>query len=407
MSPRVIIIYVYNSCDDPLFKGNLLLLLQHVGLQQPDLRLHLITYEQDEYALSPDQQRQRHQDFAQYHIHWHPLRWHSGRFKLLKKAYDLAMGIGLVLRLKLFSGARAIVSLGTIAGSFAYLMARLFGLRYYGYQYEPHSEFMRDCRVWSENSLAYKGLHYLERASGMNADILSTGTGHMVQRLQAWGSRAQVYKLPSCVDEAKMQFRPAGRQRIRQQLGLADDRPVILYLGKFGGIYYEREVAVLFRTFLAERPDLFFLIVSPDTADYVQNLMIAEGLLPQQFAVTRSPYEQVPDYISAADFGVVAVPSFPSQRFRSPIKVGEYLCCGLPYLVCAGVSEDDRVAEQYGVGVVVSEFSTAEAARVWPGIRQLLAEDKETLRARCREAGIEYRGLAQYLPTAEGIFAQL
>ncbi|WP_161599433.1 glycosyltransferase [Hymenobacter nivis] len=407
MKPRVIIIYVYNSCDDPLFKGNLLLLLQHVGLQQPDLRLHLITYEQVEYALSPSQQQQRHQDFAHYHIYWHPLKWHSGRFKLVKKAYDLVMGIGLVLRLKLFSKARSIVSLGTISGSFAYLMARMFGLRYYGYQYEPHSEFMLDCRVWSENSLAYKGLHYLEKVSGMNADILSTGTEHMVQRLRSWGSQAQVYKLPSCVDEAKMQFRPAGRQRIRHQIGVAEDRPVILYLGKFGGIYYEREVATLFKAFLAERPDLFFLIVSPDAADYVQNLMTSEGLLPEQFAVTRSPYEQVPDYISAADFGVVAVPSFPSQRFRSPIKVGEYLCCGLPYLVCAGVSEDDRVAGQYNVGVVVSEFSTAEAARVWPGIQQLLAENKEQSRIRCREAGIAYRGLTQYLPIAEDIFAQL
>ena len=407
MKPRVVIIYVYNSCDDPLFKGNLLLLLQHVGRQQPDLRLHLITYEQAEYALSPAERQQRHEDFARYHMCWHPLTWHSGRFKLLKKAYDLAMGIGLVLRLKLFSGARAIASLGTIAGSFAYLMARLFGLRYYGYQYEPHSEFMRDCRVWPESGLAYKGLHYLERVSGMNADMLSTGTGHMVERLQAWGSRAKVYKLPSCVDEAKVQFRPAGRQRIRQQLGVAESRPVILYLGKFGGIYYEREVAVLFRAFLAQRPDLFFLVVSPDPADYIQSLMTTEGLQPEQFAVTRSPYEQVPDYISAADFGVVAVPSFPSQRFRSPIKVGEYLCGGLPYLVCAGVSEDDQVAAQYDVGVVVSEFSAAEAARVWPGIQALLAENKETLRARCRRAGIAYRGLTQYLPTAEAIFAQL
>jgi hypothetical protein len=407
MPTRPVIIYVYNSCDDPLFKGNLLLLLEHVGRQQPDLRLHLITYEQVEYTLTPAQQEQRRQDFARFNMQWHPLIWHSGSFKLVKKAYDLLVGIFLVLKLKLQFGARSVVSLGTVSGSFAFLIAKLFGLKYYGYQYEPHSEFMLDCHIWPASSPAYRGLNYLERLSGMHADILSTGTVHMMRRLEQWGSDATVYKLPSCVDETKIYYRAEGRERVRAKYAIPLDQQVILYLGKFGGIYYDKEIAELFYTFYQRNSSLFFLIVSPDAAEHITGLMQAAGLPATSYTVTRSPYEQVQDYISAADFGIVAVPSLPSQRFRSPIKVGEYLCCGLPYLVCAGVSEDDLVAEKDGVGVVVQEFSAAEASRVYPQVERLLAAEKASLRARCRTAGIAYRGMSQYLPTAEEIFAQL
>ncbi len=407
MKLRHVIAYVYNSCNDPLFKANMLPFMQHAGRQQPDIRLHLITYEQEEYALNEEQAAQMRAYLAADNIEWHPLKWHSGRFKLLKKAYDLLSGFFLVLKLRISPGARSIGALGTIAGAFAFVMAKLLGLRYYGFQYEPHSEFMRDCHVWPETSLAYRGLHYMERVSGMNADILSTGTVHMMKRMQEWGTKAKVYKLPSCVDETKIFFRPEGRQRVRAKYHIPADKQVILYLGKFGGIYYDQEIAVLFNRFHQLNPELHFLIVSPDSPTHIDGLMQAEGLPKSCYTITRSPYEQVQEYISAADFGVVAVPSLPSQKFRSPIKVGEYLCCGLPYLVCAGVSEDDLVAEKYDVGVVVNGFTEAEATRVYPRVEQLLQMDKVELREKCRAAGIAYRGLSQYLPTADHIFAQL
>lgn len=407
MKTRHVIAYVYNSCNDPLFKANMLPFLQHVGRQQADIKLHLITYEQEEYALTPEQAARMRADLAAFRIEWHPLKWHSGSFKLLKKAYDLLSGFLLVMRLRFSPGARSIGALGTIAGAFAFIMAKVLGMRYYGFQYEPHSEFMLDCGIWPASSLSYRGLHYLERVSGMQADVLSTGTVHMVRRMEEWGTRAKVYKLPSCVDETKIAFRPDGRTRVRAKYGIEPDRQVVLYLGKFGGIYYDQEIALLFRVFLQRDPKLFFLIVTPDDPARIDGLMKAEGLPAGSYTITRSPYEQVQDYISAADFGVVAVPALPSQKFRSPIKVGEYLCCGLPYLVCAGVSEDDLVAQQYGVGVVVNGFTEAEAERVYPQVRALLDEEKGPLRVRCREAGIAYRGLSRFLPTAEEIFAQL
>ncbi|WP_375416592.1 hypothetical protein [uncultured Hymenobacter sp.] len=405
-SIRSVIVYVYNSADDPLFKGNLLPLLVQMTARQPDLRFELITYEQEQYPLTAAQRAERQQTWAAANIHWHPLTWHSGSFKLLKKSYDLTLGMLLCAKLRL-SGSRSILAMCTVAGSFAFIIAKALGLKYFGYQYEPHSEFMLDCGIWSERSLAYRGLHYVEGLVGRHADLLSTGTSHMIDRLDAWQSPARAYRLPTGVDESRFEFTEGGRAAIRARHSLPTDQPVVLYLGKFGDLYYDREIGELFRALLDELPDLHFLVATPDPPARIATLMATAGLPAERVTITRSAYEEVPAYISAADLGIVAVPPLPSQRFRSPIKVGEYLCCGLPYLVCRGVSEDDLVAVRDHVGVVVEAFTPAEARRVAPQVAAFLAEDKAALRARCRAAGIAYRGLDQFVSVADGIFQQL
>jgi glycosyltransferase involved in cell wall biosynthesis len=406
MSERSVIVFVYNSADDPLFKGNLLPLLQQMSRSQADLRFELITYEQEQYPLSAQERADRVRAWAADRIYWHPLTWHSGSFKLAKKSYDLTLGLLLCTRLRL-GGARSIMGMATVAGSFAFIIAKALGLRYFAYQYEPHSEFMRDCGVWSEQSLAYRGLHYVEGLVGRHADLISTGTSHMIDRLHEWKSPAQTYRLPTSVNEQRFQFSPEGRATIRARHRLSAEQRVVLYLGKFGDLYYSHEVAELFRALLNELPDLCFLVATPDDPAYIAGLMAQAGLPAERVIITRSSYEEVPAYISAADLGVVAVPPLPSQRFRSPIKVGEYLCCGLPYLVCRGVSEDDTVALRDQVGVVVENFTAEEARLAVPRVKELLAEDKNQLRARCRQAGIAYRGLSQFEAVADEVFRQL
>lgn len=413
MKLRHVIIFVYNSSGDPLVQGGFQQFLLHATHQQPDLRLHIITYEQENYAFSPAQQEAQRVRWQAANIEWYPLNWHSGRLMPLKKFYDFFLGFLLCLRLRATVGAHSIMAFGTLAGGISLFIAKVLRLRYYVYQYEPHSEFMLDCNVWAPTSFAYRSLHALEVLSTRHADILSTGTRHMMTRLKNEGSPAQLYLLPSCVDEERIQFSPEGRVQVRARYGFRDEQPVFLYLGKFGSLYYEQEVPDFFAVLRQQipatgssgAPHLF--VVTPDAPDYVAALMQQAGLPESSYTITRSKFEEVPAYISAADFGLVAVPPTPAQRFRSPIKVGEYLCCGLPYLTCRGVSEDDRIAEEYNVGVVVTEFSAAEAGRVSPRIAAFLAEDDHTLRMRCRQAGVTYRGLGQYLSVADEIFSQL
>lgn len=403
---RTSIVFVYNSFKDPLFQATLWLYLVDESARNR-FRFLLITYEQEEFFISEQEKNRIKEDLAAMNIVWLPLKWHSGSFKLVKKLFDLVLALALIARIYARFKPKTIISLGTVAGSFSYLLSRMFGLKNYIYQYERHSEFLADFNIWNRKSISFRMLNYFERLSGKNSEILATGTSHMMKRLEEEKVRGTTYLLPSCVDDQHFQFSGKDRELIRNSLGIGTQKAVI-YLGKFGGIYFSlKKIVAFFREWKHLDSSVFFIILTPEDAKEVERQLIAAGIEESSFHVGRVPHHDVPKYLSASDIGVVAVPSLPSQKFRSPIKVGEYLCCGLPFIVGRGISDDDQIAKEKSVGVVLDSYDRAGLEKVMPEIQQLVSEDKEVLRRRCRSAGLSYRGFSRLVSTGKQIFDKL
>ena len=81
--------------------------------------------------------------------------------------------------------------------------------------------------------------------------------------------------------------------------------------------------------------------------------------------------------------------------------------CGLPYITCKGISEDDEIAISAQVGVVVESLKTQDLVHLNENIDHLLSVDEEEMRRRCRAAGINYRGRAQVDQLFSEIFAKV
>ena len=69
--------------------------------------------------------------------------------------------------------------------------------------------------------------------------------------------------------------------------------------------------------------------------------------------------------------------------------------CGLPYITCEGVSEDDEIAIKEKVGIALPDLSSPISDKQLIELQALLAEDKAVLRERCRAIGISYRSRVQ------------
>src|SRR5262249_14439534 len=249
-----------NSFRDPLFYGPVVGPLRTLNRERC-YRFHVISYEQDRYRLGTDEVESFDRSLAEHGIDRHPLEWGAGT--LVRKGYELARGYLAAGRIWRRHRPRAIFALGNVAGAFSYLIGRALGMKVVLFTYEPHSEFMRECGVWSASSLKYRVLHRLERVMGMRADYIATGTHYMVDRLRQWGTRAQVFRVPSCVDEESFRFRPEARAQRRAEIG-AGDRPVVVYAGKFGDLYYRDEIGELCRTLRDIVADPFFLVLTPN-----------------------------------------------------------------------------------------------------------------------------------------------
>lgn len=401
MPKRSIILFIHNSYKDPLFSGTVLSYLKHIPVQ-PHLSFHLITYEQVEFKTSKAERKNIRMDLSKYNVRWHPLTYHRGTF-LIPKIYDFLVGFLLTGWIRLRHNSSAILALANVAGGFSFIYGKLLGMKIILYQYEPHSEFLKDFGSWKSSGIKFRLLNKIEKTMGINSDFVLSGTSAMDQRLKQWGSRASILKVPTCVNEDKFIFSPEAREQIRKSLNI-QDKKVFIYPGKFGGIYYKEEIAELCRILHDEFPDSFFLILTSNDKQEVSDMFLKKGLKESAFHISFSPYEKIQDYLSAADLGIVAIPPLPSQVFRSPVKVGEYLMCGLPYLVCKGISDDDSLALKNKVGVVVNSFTDTDIRAIIPSVRYLLGEEKNALRTRCRKAGIDYRSKQIAVKALENIF---
>jgi hypothetical protein len=404
--PTPVVIFLYNRFFDPLIQGNFWLYINDFLQDSANpVRFHLITYEDPKFPLTPAQQAQA-EAWQRQGLQWTRLQWHQGT-GIGSKVADIGAGLRAVARLRL-RGLRHIVTLGSVAGTFAYLYARLLRMRLFLYQFEPHSEYAIDNGMWSAGSAVYKVSHFLERRAAAFAVAIASGTRFMQQRLEKeWQVKGRFFKIATVANDRKFVFDPQVRDDMRRQLGLRPDQWVLFYPGKFGSLYYRAETAWMYRWLHALEPRLHFLIVTPHTDEEVHAIFAEAGVPQGSYTVAHSDYPDIHRYFFAADFAVIAVPPGPSKKFISNIKVGEYLCAGLPYLITRGVSEDYLVADEKGVGVVVDDFREEDIKAALPAIQRFLQMDTDARRAHCRAVGLDYRGFAALNPVFKAAIGHL
>jgi UDP-N-acetylglucosamine:LPS N-acetylglucosamine transferase len=379
---------------DPLFGGLMLPYLKELN-KNKTYQFHLITYEQEDYAFHQLEKEQLIAELHQYNLHWYPIQYHTGRFLLLKKGYDFLISFLVALKIKIKYRPTAIVGFLTIAGAFSWILSKLLRLPLAIYCFEPHSDYMIDFNIWTKSSIKYKLLHYFEKKEATDCDYLVVPTSHTLDLVNTWRTRAKkIWTVPISVDTHFFQFEAEKRAQIRQKLDITDKK-VILYLGKFGGLYYELpEMAAFCKELVSENPDYFLLIISPQPKMEVELAFRQAGIAANQFRVLgRVPYEEVSGYISASDMGLVAIPPLPAQKYRTPIKVGHYLACGLPYMIAENIADDDKIAKQHQVGIVYQDLSKESAQKVRQEMQVFFNQNPEEVRVRCRQVALDYRGI--------------
>ncbi|MBS1491592.1 MAG: hypothetical protein JSS93_13785 [Bacteroidetes bacterium] len=392
MKKKKLGIFLYNRLFDPLIQSNFWLYINDYmnNPQGNPYTLWLITYEDPRYPLTNEQQKLVEQ-WKQSGMRWIALTWNPGT-RISSKVKDIFQGFFAVAKFRV-QGCNHFVSLASVAGSYLYLYHVVLRFDFFLYQYEPHSEYAIDNKMWSKNSFQYRIAHYLEKKSAYAAKVIASGTHFMRQRLkEEWKVNGKFFKIATVANDKKFLFSQTNRSRIRNQLGFSDQTRVLFYPGKFGDLYYREETAFMFKWLYELDPLFHFLIVTPHTDAEVIKLFELAQVKQNTYTIVHCDYSEIHNYFAAADFAVIAVPPGPSKKFISNIKVGEYLTAGLPYLITKGISEDYIFATEQNVGVVVDDFKEEFIKKAYPEINQFLITNRDDLRARCRAAGLEYRG---------------
>lgn len=362
-------------------------------------RLILLTFEKPELRLTLEEARILRQELAARGIVWHSLSWHSGRFKLIKKAYDFLAAL-------LYSGfliARYRISVvyseGFPGAIITHFLTRLTGCRHVVHTFEPHADSTVESGVWKKTSWEYRLLKRMEAAVARGCSDILSGTRGYIEILRALAPGPAYHRVPSCVDVEHFRFDPIARQRHRLDWGISAHRRVLVYLGKFGGMYWEEELPRFFLACKKLDPECLLLVITPEAPVRVRTWLESQGLDGQDLVVQSLQRDEIPGALSVADVAICAVRAYPAKRFCSPIKDGEYWAVGLPVVIPEGVSDDYLLAGEHRIGVTLSDTSQGGLER---GAGHLMAwleqegNSAEDIRGRARKFVEQDRAVSAY-----------
>lgn len=181
------------------------------------------------------------------------------------------------------------------------------------------------------------------------------------------------------------------RFSVKESLGIAPEAPLIVYSGSLGPQYRPDSMLELFKLIRHSRPDSHFLVLtgSPEVInDLVADSDIGLGAF---MTVMRVDANEVPLWLAAADLGLAfREPTFSMQGV-APIKLGEYLLCGVPVVATRGVGDSHLIDSQAGFLIDAGGEQTLESVSDW-FINKVLPR-RDAFRAHCRSVGVAHFSL--------------
>jgi glycosyltransferase involved in cell wall biosynthesis len=218
--------------------------------------------------------------------------------------------------------------------------------------------------LWPEQLGIIKGAYasILKTAAGLLAqwiytlpDFVTTAGDRMADTIKSKYHPRKVAVLYSGVDPSK--FRPIEKSEGKAHLSWLGILPVdlekariVLYSGVIGPAY---ELSDLVRAFSAQSQDSLVLLLVGDGEhrDIIREQIERSGT-NRVILVGSRPREELPMFISAADFCLIPTMDIEISGYAVPTKLFEYLACGRPVACTFLHGIVPTLIRQSGVGVV-------------------------------------------------------
>jgi len=375
----------YFPLTEPLVQTQVVAYLR--GLAQRGHHIHLMTFEPA--PMSSGERRIWRRRLKAQGIIWHHLRYHK-RPSLPATVYDVMCGVTAALRIIRRYRLEAVHARSHVPATMGLILKRLTGCRFIFDIRGLLAEEYVDAGNWRQDSVPFRLTKNMEKRCIENADGIVVLTERVRRALFEEKTNKLVRVIPCCADLTQIEAQAAQRNAMRAELGLSD-KTVMIYTGKLGGWYMQREMVGLFSAARDVVPNLHFLVLTQSDAQLIVREFERYQVSPGDFTVTWVEPARIGAYLAAADFAISFIKPCPSKIASSPTKVGEYLAAGLPLVCTAGVGDMDAIIKDNQVGVTLSDLTPAAFHTAIRHIMALL-DDAQT-RSRCQQTAHEYASL--------------
>jgi len=390
------ILYIsYDGMLEPLGQSQVISYLERLALEFP---IHLVSFEKSEDWAKEESRAHVKARLDSAGIVWRPLRYHK-RPSALATSYDIAQGAWLGRRLVRQYGLSIVHARSYVPSVMALAIKRLTGAQYIFDMRGFWADERVDGGLWPRNSALYRVAKGFERRFLLSADAVISLTHAGRRELERFpylrGRLPPITVIPTCADLER--FRPtAAKEAMPFTLG---------YVGGAGTWYLFDEALKFFKALKLQRPDARLLILNRNEHTFIRAKIAAAAISGEDVDLVAVNHSEVPGVMQQMNAGLVLVKPVYSKTASAPTKLAEFLGCGIPCLVNAGVGDMAGIVAESGVGVVIGEFSEGGYAAAVGKLLSLAEEGDISLR--CAAAAHRHFSLENGVGAYAGVYRSL
>jgi len=378
---------------EPVGQSQILSYLQPLAREFP---CGLLSFEKADkttgHAFHATQKKLRQQGVA-----WSPFCYHR-RPPVLAQGLDiLRAGVALAAanllgRIGLFHARSYPPALMALIGRIPQRRPLLFDMR--GFWPEERIS----AGLWRAGGWLYRLVKGWERIFLRQADRIVVLTKAAKTTLAKRGiPRAKISVIPTCVDLAKFKL-PRGKTLRRRA-------PWLCFSGNCQTWYLRDEMIRTAARLMEVFPGARLQILTWENPDSLRADLASLGIPPGRTRVLAASFGQMPRLLARADLGIFFIRRDPAAPGRAAIKLAEFLACGVPVLINAGIGDSDRIVKGTQTGLVLPDTTPAELEKNIPALRRLL-RDRKTPR-RCRIAAKKHFDLQNGVRSYRRLYREL
>lgn len=280
-------------------------------------------------------------------------------------------------------------------GAYSYLLAYPLGgpQLIYDFRGDVETEFSyrkrRRLKTWMLSRLVGRAI----RAADVT--ICTSKPGARLLELR-YGAKPSTV-IPSCVDTRRYATSPRAIRAARSKLGYANDDIVFVYSGGVSRYQMIQEMIDIWATF-QDDPKIKFLLLTNQAPTPIASHFDISAITPARLRCTTVSRDQIPSFLSASDVGFMLREEHPVNRVASPVKLGEYLACGLPVVTSPGIGDASDIVASRRLGALVSPSETRASSMTIRKLVTQLKQSREDWRFRAKKAALELFDWRVHIP---------
>lgn len=200
--------------------------------------------------------------------------------------------------------------------------------------FDPRSDFPEENLMRESASMNFKDFHYWKAKEYQllkAADATVCITDYYKHHYRRVYRKLRSAVIPNNVDTERFRFDEQWRTLIREKERLTN-KTVFCYLGTmYPGSWHRPAMYAEFIKMMRQiqREFLLLFLVPANCSAYLSEELKKAGIRECEYRIRNPQYEEVPQYLAAADFGLFFM---PQRKIALSVKVVEYLATGLPVI---------------------------------------------------------------------------